>query len=311
LNLTAKSDNKLLIHKNMNPVTELKNSIDIILTPQFYTFVQEALDLKFTYQAKQIAPSIFDDYLDNTNDYQYYVYKCDNLWCFLAYNINEIDKFLESVGIEKHRVSKIYFTQQLADQLTEPLFIDERSLLKTIDGVVTIVPRYLMDSTVEYQPFNSSSFSLKSGGVTMGSSLDSFISLKESLLLGTIFLILGAIFIVEGNRVKNSMNKQVIELENLLAKHSKYSTSFARESILSKYRPIDKKERAKRNAIKEISKLLSKKSHLKLLEINKNKVSASITTDNQTINKQVKEHAKAKLFKTSGSSLDVKVEKTL
>ena len=294
----------------MNPITELKNSIDIILTPQFYTLVQEDLDLKFNYQAKQIAPSIFDDYLDNTNDYQYYVYKCDNLWCFLAYNINEIDQFLESVGIEKHRVSKIYFTQQLADQLTEPLFIDERSLLKTIDGVVTIVPRYLMDATVEYEPFNSASFTLK-GGATMGSSLNSFISLKESLLLGTIFIILGTIFIIEGNRVKSSMNTQATELENLLVKHSKYSTSFARESILSKYRPIDRKERAKRNAIKEISKLLSKKSHLKLLEINKKKVSASITTDNQTINKQVKEHAKAKLFKTSGSSLDVKVEKTL
>ena len=294
----------------MKPVTELKNSIDIILTPQFYTFVREDLDLRFSYQAKQIAPSIFDDYLDNTDEYQYYVYKCDNLWCFLAYNINEIDLFLESVGVEKHRVSKIYFTQQLADQLEEPLFIDERSLLKTIDGVVTIVPRHLMDSTIEYNPFRTETLTLKAGA-TMGSSLNSFISLKETLLLSSIFIILGTIFLLEGNRIKGSMTPQTEELDKLLVKHSKYSTSFARESVLSKYKPIDTKERAKRNAIKEISKLLSKKSHLKLLEINKNRVTANITTDNQTIKKQVKEHAKAKLFKTSGSSLDVKVEKTL
>jgi len=62
----------------MEDVKEKKN-IDIILSPEFYTFLKEELGIKFAYQAKQIAPSLFDDYLDDSSRYQYFVYKVDNL----------------------------------------------------------------------------------------------------------------------------------------------------------------------------------------------------------------------------------------
>jgi len=294
----------------MKPIMSLENSIDIILTPQFYTFIREELDLKFAYQAKQISESLFDDYLNNSHEYQYHVYKCDNRWCFIAYNINEIDTFLESIGIEKHRVSKIYFAQQLLDTVEFPILLDEKYVLQNIDDVVTLVPRQLMNPNIEYYPLDTNRFKLKNG-VTMGSSLNSYVSLKETILLGSIFCILGGISIVEGNRIKASISKDDAKLTELLDENPRYTSSMSRESILAKYEPINRIERAKREAIKDISKFLSNRSQLKRLTIDKNKIRAEINTDNRTINRQVKEHARAKKFKVSGSSLAVKVEKNL
>jgi len=294
----------------MKPIISLDNSIDIILTPQFYTFIREELDVKFSYQAKQIATSLFDDYLENNHEYQYHVYKCDNFWCFFAYNIKVIELFLESVGIEKHRVSKIYFAQQLIDKLENPILLDDNSVLQSIDNVVTLVPLQIIDTNVEYNSLDINSFKLK-GGVTMGSSLNSYVSLKETILLSSIFCILGGISIFEGNRIKRSIANDNAKLTELLDENPRYTSSLARESILTKYAPIDKKERAKRQAIKDISKFLSNKSQLKTLSIDKNSIQAKITTENRSISKQIKEHSRNKKFKFSGASLDVKVEKKL
>ena len=304
-----KSNNRILIHKKMTSVT-LTNSVDIILTPQFYTFLREELELNFSYQAKQIAPSLFDDYLSRKNEYQYYVEKCNNLWCFYAYDIEEIDQFLESVGIEKHRVSKIYFVQQFADILEQPVSLSETDALQTIDDVVTLVPKRFINPTLDLQNLDISQKKLK-GGITMGASLNSFVSLKETIALGTLFTILGGIFIMEGNRIGGSIEASDKILMQRLDDNPKYGSSMLRQSILSKYQPIDRLERSKREKLKEISKLLSSKSQLKSLILDDKKITAHITTKSNSINKQVKNHAKLKKFQISGSGFDVKVEQKL
>ena len=292
LNLTAKSNNKLLIHRNMKPVT-LDKSVDIILTPQFYTFLREELDLNFSYQAKQIAASIFDGYLDSSANHKYYVYKCDNFWCFLAYNIEEIDQFLESVGIEKRRVSKIYFAQQINDMLEEPILLSEKTVLKSIDGIVTVIPRRIMGKELEYTPFDFNELKLK-GGVSMGASLNSFVSLKETIILSSLFFMLGSVFMVEGHRIRSSIATENAQLTALLDEDPKYASTMLRNSILEKYQPIDNNERFKREEMKELSKLLSAKSQLKSLILNEKSITAEIRTTDAIINKQVKERAVAK-----------------
>jgi len=306
LNLTAKQSNRILIHKNMEPV-KLKNSVEIILTPQFYTFLREELDIKFAYQAKQVAGAMFDDYIDTSLEYQYHVYKCDNLWCFFAYNIEEIDQFLESVGIEKHRVSKIYFAQQLENELSTPMSLSGNHALQSVDGMVTMVPKRFLRDDVEYLSLDTDKLKLK-GGVTMGASLNSFVSLKETIVLGSLFALLGTSFIVEAQRIKSSIANEDAKLTALIDENPKYGSSMLRESILDKYKPIDTKERAKRQAMKEISKLLSSKSKIKELNINEKSISATIATQNKSISKQVTDHAKVKKMKVTATGLDLKVE---
>ena len=293
----------------MEPIT-LENSVDIILTPQFYTFLREDLDLKFAYQAKQIAASLFDDYLNNNDEYQYYVYKCQDDWCFFAYNIQEIDLFLESVGIEKHRISKIYFAQQISDKLDTPILLSENDVLQNINDTVTLIPRRLMDPNMEYPELDMDSVKLK-GGVSMGESLNSFISLKETIILSSLFFILGTVFIIEGNRVKSSIANEDARLSQLLDENPKYGSTLLRNSILEKYKPVDTIERKKRETLKEVSKLLSSKSQLKKLSLDGKSIKADISTIESLTNKQVKELAKAKNFKVSGSGQNVKIEKKL
>jgi len=306
LNLTAKQSNRILIHKSMEPI-KLENSVEIILTPQFYTFLREELEIKFAYQAKQLARAMFDDYIGTSLEYQYHVYKCDNHWCFFAYNIEEIDQFLESVGIEKHRVSKIYFAQQLENELSLPLLLSGNHALQSVDGIVTMVPKRFLGDDVEYLSLDTDKLKLN-GGVTMGASLNSFVSLKETVILGSLLALLGTSFIVEGNRIKSSIANEDAKLTTLIDDNPKYGNNMLRESILDKYKPIDTTERAKRQAMKEISKLLSVKSQLKELTINKNTVSATIATQNKAISKQVSEHAKIQKMKITATGLDLKVE---
>ena len=306
MNLTAKQSNRILIHKSMEPI-KLENSVEIILTPQFYTFLREELEIKFAYQAKQVAKAMFDDYIGTSLEYQYHVYKCDNHWCFFAYNIEEIDQFLESVGIEKHRVSKIYFAQQLENELSLPLLLSGNHALQSVDGIVTMVPKRFLGDDVEYLSLDTDKLKLN-GGVTMGASLNSFVSLKETVIIGSLLVLLGTSFIVEGNRIKSSIANEDAKLTTLIDDNPKYGNNMLRESILDKYKPIDTTERAKRQAMKEISKLLSVKSQLKELTINKNIVSATIATQNKAISKQVSEHAKIQKMKITATGLDLKVE---
>ncbi len=303
------NNNRLFIHRDMKPVT-LLNSVEIILTPQFYTFIRENLDIRFAYQAKQIAQSLFDDFLDSNKDYQYHVYKCQNDWCFFAYDIKEIEDFLKTIGIEKHRVSKIYFAQQLSEELKKPLKLSEKNTLLTIDDTVTLIPTKLIDSNVEYSSLDLKEHKFNSS-VSMGASLDSFVSLKETIMLGSLFFILGSIFIIEGNRIKSSVSTNEEVITKLFNKYPKYNSAMLRESLLDKYQPIDKQERKKRESLKEISKLLSSNSQLEQLTIEKNRIIANIKASNANIANQVNRNAKAKNFKSSKNGLEVKVEKKI
>ena len=293
----------------MEPVS-LEQSVEIILTPELYTFIREELDIKFAYQAKQIAASLFDDYLDNSKEYQYHVSKCEDDWCFYAYEINEIENLIEKVGIEKHRVSKIYFAQELSTDLREPIQLSDKTILQTIEDTVTVIPTRLIELNTDFQTLNLSKVKLKSG-VGLAASHSSFISIKETILLSSIFFILGTIFIVEGNRIKSSVSDDDAQLIQLLADNPTFGTSFVRKSILEKYKPIDKEEKAKRQNIKDISKLLSAKSELTSLKIEKSIITANIKTSNTRISKQVLQSAKAKNFKSSNTGNNVTLEKKI
>ncbi len=309
LSLMDKSKNRLFIHKDMEHVS-LTQSVEIILTPQFYTFIDEKLDIKFTYQAKQIAQSLFDDYIDNSKEYQYHVTKTKESWYFYAYRIDEIEDFLEKIGIEKYRISKIYFAQELKDELQEPIQLSENTVLQSVDNIVTIIPKRLIDSNSYIKSLDLNSIKLNSG-VTLGAAHNSIVSLKQTTLLASLLLILGAIFIVEAERTKSSISKDDEQLIALLDENPTYGSSMIRKSILEKYKPIDQSERTKRQTIKDISKLLSAKSELTTLKIEKSTIHANIKTANSTIAKQVIQSAKAKGFSTSIEQKNVKVEKRL
>ncbi len=295
LNFMGNSNKRLLVHKNMERVTVNEN-IDIILTPQFYTFLREELAIKFAYQAKNIAPSLFDDYLETSIEYQYHVYKCGEDWCFFAYKINEIVLFLQEKGLLTHNIGKIYFAQELAPNLNKPIQLGDFEVLQTIDNTVTILPQRLMGSEEPYQTLDFSKPVLQNG-IAISSSLESVIPIKQTVLLTVLLLFLGASFIVEGNRIKSSIEGIEEQQEQLLAQNPKLGSSLIRNSELSKYEPLDQKEREKRETIAQIAKVLSAESKLKALTVNEKNLIITIEAKSTAITKQLEKHAKTKNLK--------------
>jgi len=304
------SNKRLLVYKDMPTITT-KEQVDIIVTPQLYFFLQEELEIKFAYQAKQIAPSIFDDYIDNSKDYQYSVYKCDEYWCFFAYDISDITSLLETKGLNRHQIGKIFFAQELAPYIEEAISLGNGTAMKAIDGVVTIVPKRLFDNEYNYKILDLKDIPLKNG-ISISSSYSSLVPLKQTITITTLLIILGGISVIDGIETKNSIKSDQEKLELLLDKNPKLSSNRIRKSILQQYEPIDKKERLKRDTIANISKLLSTTSQLKELILDDKKVVAIIETNSDKISNQVvaKAHSK-KLTVKKQSAKQIRVEGVL
>ncbi len=64
----------LLVHAGMQRQF-LSHDVNVMLTPQYYTLKREELPVKYLYQAKKIAPSLFDGLLEEVGEYDYMVYK--------------------------------------------------------------------------------------------------------------------------------------------------------------------------------------------------------------------------------------------
>ncbi|NEW60315.1 hypothetical protein GSY74_03380 [Sulfurovum sp. bin170] len=310
MNLMGSSNRRVLVHRDMESITTT-DSVDIILTPQFYTFLREELGVRFAYQAKQIAPSLFDDYLDDSQEYQFHVYKCEEHWCFFAYSVEEITSFLETKGVKIHQISKIFFAQELSSYMENAIDLGSTLSMQSLDGTVALLPKRLMSSDYRYDTLNLENVSFKSG-IALSSSYDSFVPLKETIIISSLLLLLGVAFIVEGGRIKSSIQSAIEKEEALLDKNPRLSSSLVRKSILGEYEPIDRRERLKRDSAEQISKLLSAKSILKELTIDDNKISATIETDSTATMKQIETQARSKKFKTKKEgSKQIKMERVI
>ncbi len=302
----GKSNKRLLVHKDM-PNIDINGHIDIVLSPQFYTFLREELGIKFAYQAKQIAPSILDDYLEDSQNYQFFVYKYKNYWYFFAYNIDEISIFLENRGVKKYQINKIFFAQELSQYLDNSIInLGDKKCLINIDDIVTVVSKRLIED--ETKELDLKALQLKEG-VSISSSFGSIIPFKYTLILTTLLFILGGIFVAEANRAKNSIRDDEEKLDLLLQRDTKLNSKRIRESILAQYEPIDKIERLKRDILVDISKLLSTHTRLKELRLDDKKISAIIETDN--INRVLKEALDKKFKSRKINRKEIRVERAL
>lgn len=310
LNFMGSSNRRVLIYQEMDEV-ETKDTVDIVLTPQFYIFLKEELEIKFAYQAKNIAPAFFDDYLNDDLSYQYYVYKYQTEWYFFAYSVDEITTFLEGKGIASHQIGKIYFIQELEELLEQPIELGNLFAMKSLDGVVTVLPRRIIGSDVKYQQFHVEREKFQQG-ITISSAYDSIVPFKETAFLGSLLFILGTSFIFDGMRGGGSIESMNIIKDEMIEEYPRLSSSFQRNSELKKYTKIDKEERAKREMLMQISKMISPRNRLKSLTFDGKKVIAIIMLDSINSLQKIKKITKEKHFElVIKAKKEIVVEKSL
>jgi len=302
----------ILIHADMKRVSrEYNNGVNIMLTPQFYTIKREEIPVKYSYQAKRIAPSLFDGLLENSEAYKYFVVKEDEDWLCIAYNPEEIKIFLEEKGIVPEQVSKIYFSEQSAGQFVHPVLLGENDALVNLRGTMTIIPQVALNP--DEKPMQITQALTPKKGVAFEGRGKSFISTNEAYTLAAIFGLFAVIYFVEGSRYGGDDAAEKAEMQALLENYPSLESSYTRKNIANKYKAIDTKERKKRDIIKALSHMIFKGSKLSSLSVDETKFKAQFSCKDASVTSKLKELAKKEKFNTSkiANSNDLKIEGTL
>lgn len=299
------------MHTSMKHVTT-SYAVNVMLSPQFYTLKKEALPVRYAYQAKRIAPSLFDGLLEEGRHYDYMVWKEEGEWVFLAYDLEMIATFLESKGFALENVSKLFFVQQSVDLFDKPLLLGENEALVSLDHMVVVVPRGALTEDEGAALVFNNSFTPKKGVVLQGA-YGSILSLKQALILAAIFTLFALMFFVEGWRYSNSAKEGEAQMQELLESYPSLQSKYTRESIAAKYKTIDTVERKKREIIKMVSGMIFKGVTLTLLDIDEKMFKVQFSCKDAQVAKRVKALAKKNKLNTSAiaGSNDLKIEGAL
>lgn len=311
MNFMENNKELLLVHTSMKHVTT-SHAVNVMLSPQFYTLKKEALPVRYTYQAKRIAPSLFDGLLEEDREYDYMVWREEGEWVFLAYDLDMIAAFLESKGFALENISKLFFVQQSVDLFDKPLLLGENEALVSLDHMVVVVPRGALTEDEEVALVFNNSFAPKKGVVLQGAH-GSILSMRQTLTLSAIFTLFALMFFVEGWRYSNSAKEGEAQMQELLESYPSLQSKYTRESIVAKYKTIDTVERKKREIIKMVSGMIFKGVTLTLLDMDEKMFKVQFTCKDAHVAKRVQALAKKNKLNTSAiaGSNDLKIEGAL
>ena len=311
MNFLGNNKDLHLVYPTMKQVT-LSEPVNVMLPPQFYTLKKEALPLRYAFQAKKIAPSLFDGLLEEGKDYEYMVWKEGEEWVFLAYDLETITAFLQSKGFALENVSKLFFVQQAIDLFDKPLLLGENEALVSLDHVVVVVPRGALAQDEEPSLVFDNSFTPKKGVMLQGA-YGSLISMKQASVLAAVFTLFALMFFVEGWRYSDNAKVADAQMQELLEAYPSLQSKYTRQSIVAKYKTIDTAERKKRDIIKTLSDMIFKGVTLTSLDIDEKGYSVQFTCKDAQVVKRLQALAKKNKLNTSviAGSNDVKMEGAL
>ena len=137
--MRTKSFETLFLDKDTKNAT-ISNKAILILSPAFYWFHQEKLELPLS-QAKKIAPSIFEGTIPE-GDYSYFVEKVGDTYWFFAYKDEEILQKLSSLGIKPSQIAKVYPAQVALFGIDTPVKIGNKIAINE-NGTTILMPAHL------------------------------------------------------------------------------------------------------------------------------------------------------------------------
>lgn len=299
-------DNKklVLVHRSM-PKMETEQPVNVILTPQFYTLKKEILPVKFAYQAKKIAASLFEGMLEEGKNYEYFVFKEGEQWVFIAYSLEEITAFFKSKGLSPESVSKLFFAQQALSAFTQPYLLSDREVLTVLDDTVVVMPRSAAEDEAVKRKLDIPN---PSKSIALQSSYASLLSFRQSLGFAAVFILFAVLFIVEGVRYGGDTEAERKELESLIEANPSLSSQYTRKNITTKYQKIDQIERKKREAVKSAIGIVYQGVELKGLHIDDKGFYADYAVKESRTIKRMERDAKKANFTVQKTSDGIKVE---
>ena len=137
--MRTKSFETLFLDKDTKDIT-ITNKAILILSPAYYWFHQEKLDISLS-QAKKIAPSIFEGTIPE-GDYSYFVEKVGDTYWFFAYKDEEILQKLSSLSIKPSQIAKVYPAQIALFGIDTPIKVGNKVAIND-NGTIILLPAHL------------------------------------------------------------------------------------------------------------------------------------------------------------------------
>ena len=265
----------IFVYQGMKPINSTK-SIDIILSPEFYWIKKKSLPIKFSFEAKKYAPSLFEGFLPK-GEYKYLISKEDNEFLFIAYDESFITQFLESIGIKIEYISKIYFTQSEKEFFQNPIYLDNNRALISIDSVATILNRDLIADNITLYNQNRE---YKPSGVYATITKNTLLTQKQIYIFIFLISLFAIINFIEAFEYRFKKEKIKNNFEEFISKTNLPISSYELKSIYNKYNKIDSIERKKREITSNLIKTITQnRGEITLFELDKRDIFIKVKGD--------------------------------
>lgn len=278
-------DKKKLIFADKTPleITPLGKA-DIILSPIFYWSKFEKLEVKYAYQAKSYAASIFEGNIPRGN-YIYKVFKHEDGFIFFAYNSSEILKKLEKLNIKSSNIKNVYFAQTEFCDIKYPVAINHLEALCKSEEMVVKMPLRFFEQTNSIENFLQNH--KLSNNAFQISKVEGFLEKKEINLLSIAVILLIFAFTYEFLSLKNTISSQKKQVANLIEKYNLPRTQIQRNSIIKRFSAEVKEQQNLRQKYYDIINLpLLQNEYITKLYMKDKKINLEVkTSSNQSISK--------------------------
>lgn len=283
---------------------DVKNKVDIILSPEFYWVRIFDIPVKSVTQARHVLPTLFEDILESVNELSFQVIKLENekYLCF-AYINKRIFEELKNSGISLSLVNSIYFAQTECQEI--PQFISgDKGFLYTQDGILVKAPKNILNEAVDINK--------KCNDIELSSNKVDIKLYNNVLGKKQIYSIVIILFILAGLNIYKLIDYKV-ENSQIDEKISKFKTTsklpssmIQTNSIIKKYEKIALNENKKREIIEYL--LEDKRFRPSKLSLERNVITISfINIDKNKVEKYISKKYKILSSKVKGLNLNIKV----
>jgi phage-related holin len=284
-------------------------SVDLILSPKYYWVKIETLPVKYAFQAKEYAPSLFEGYIPE-GDYSYKAFKSGEKFLIFAYEAKSILESIEKLGVKTPQIHKVYFAQTELCNMQKPLKIDGENALIVRNGKVVKAPLYLAG---EYALVESeiNRVVLSKNSVKLGK-FNRFYE-QTGAFTGIVYVLifLIAIFLCESIYLIKSLNNQKDTKADIIERYSLPSTDLQLRALLKQYDGINKKQKDIREKLSYIFKFkLQNGEYFKSIEANSKEASLVLHISNKNSAESIRNYL-AKSFVVDDfkeDNLDIKIK---
>lgn len=244
---------------------DIKDRVDIILSPEFYWVRIFDIPVKNSSQAAHVLPTLFEDVLERTNELSYQVLKLeDGKYLCFAYINKKIFEAIKNAGISSSQVNSIYFAQTECMQFKQ-FTVCNKSFLYTKDNVLVKVPSSLLTQNINLEE-NLENIKLSSNKVDI-KLYNSSLSTKQIYSLLVVMLIVCFVNIFKIFDYSSEISTLEEKIESTKKASKLPSSMIQTNSILDTYKLKQKSQIELREAISYILK--DKRFELESIQIKK------------------------------------------